>query len=113
MGRAAGRRRLPRRRGRGGAALGHARYALCRTALIDLEIAGQKIRAGDIVTLWNTSANDDETVFPDPRTFDLARKSSKHLTFGHGPTSASVRFWAGRNCGPCCPRSRGRCVQSS
>ncbi|MEU8635232.1 cytochrome P450 [Amycolatopsis sp. NPDC048633] len=56
-----------------------------RTALIDLEIAGQKIRAGDIVTLWNTSANDDEAVFPDPRTLDLARKPNKHLTFGHGP----------------------------
>ncbi|MEV8378894.1 cytochrome P450 [Kribbella sp. NPDC056861] len=56
-----------------------------RTAVADLEIAGQPIRAGDIVSLWNTSANDDETVFSNPRDFDLARQPNKHLTFGHGP----------------------------
>ncbi|GAA0583869.1 cytochrome P450 [Kribbella sandramycini] len=56
-----------------------------RTALVDLEIAGQQVRAGDIVTLWNTSANDDPAVFDDPRRFDLSRDHNKHLTFGHGP----------------------------
>lgn len=56
-----------------------------RAASVDLEIAGQSIKAGDIVTLWNTSANDDETVFSDPRAFNLARQANKHLTFGHGP----------------------------
>ncbi|MCS0639059.1 cytochrome P450 [Streptomyces sp. LP05-1] len=56
-----------------------------RTATQELEIAGRRIRAGDIVTLWNTSANDDETVFASPRAFDLARTPNKHLSFGHGP----------------------------
>lgn len=56
-----------------------------RTALCDLSLGGQRVRAGDIVTLWNTSANDDETVFADPRTLDLSRRPNKHLTFGYGP----------------------------
>lgn len=56
-----------------------------RTALCDLSIGGQHVRAGDIVTLWNTSANNDETVFPSPWNFDLSRRPNKHITFGHGP----------------------------
>ncbi|MCK2216170.1 cytochrome P450 [Actinomadura sp. ATCC 31491] len=56
-----------------------------RTALTDLTLGGQRVRAGDIVTLWNTSANNDETVFPGPRVLDLGRRPNKHLTFGHGP----------------------------
>lgn len=56
-----------------------------RTAARDLEIGGQHIRAGDIVTMWNTSANDDETVFHAPREFNLHRTPNKHLSFGHGP----------------------------
>ena len=56
-----------------------------RTALRDVVVAGQEIRAGDIVTMWVVSANRDETVFADPQNFDLARQPNKHLTFGHGP----------------------------
>ncbi|KJS58161.1 cytochrome P450 [Streptomyces rubellomurinus] len=56
-----------------------------RRALVDLEIGGHRIAAGDIVTLWNTSANFDEQVFTDPRAFDLARTPNKHVTFGYGP----------------------------
>ncbi|MFF2542880.1 cytochrome P450 [Kitasatospora sp. NPDC058063] len=56
-----------------------------RRALVDLEIGGRQIAAGDIVTLWNTSANFDDEVFADPRTFDLARTPNKHVTFGYGP----------------------------
>ncbi|MEU8501936.1 cytochrome P450 [Streptomyces lavendulae] len=56
-----------------------------RTAIRDMEIGGRRVRAGDIVTLWNTSANNDETVFDQPRRFDLARSPNKHLSFGHGP----------------------------
>ncbi|MFD7550927.1 cytochrome P450 [Streptomyces sp. NPDC059578] len=55
-----------------------------RTATRDLDLAGQPVAKGDIVTLWNTSANDDETVFTDPRSFDLARTPNKHISFGHG-----------------------------
>lgn len=56
-----------------------------RTALSDFSLGGQQVRAGDIVTFWNTSANNDETVFAEPRTLDLSRRPNKHLTFGHGP----------------------------
>ncbi|MCP3820196.1 cytochrome P450 [Streptomyces sp. A3M-1-3] len=56
-----------------------------RTALCDFSLGGQQLRAGDIVTFWTTSANNDETVFADPRTLDLSRRPNKHLTFGHGP----------------------------
>jgi cytochrome P450 len=56
-----------------------------RTARHDLVIAGQRMRAGDIVTLWNISANNDEAVFPAPRVLDLGRFPNKHVTLGHGP----------------------------
>ncbi|GLZ35175.1 cytochrome P450 [Lentzea sp. NBRC 105346] len=57
---------------------------MARTALSDVEIGGKLIRAGDIVTLWNVSANRDETVFDSPDTFDLARTPNKHVTLGGG-----------------------------
>ncbi|MFI6481034.1 cytochrome P450 [Nonomuraea sp. NPDC050663] len=58
---------------------------LARTAVRDLEIGGRPVRAGDIVTLWNVSANNDESVFDEPRRFLLSRSPNKHLSFGHGP----------------------------
>ncbi|MFJ3279425.1 cytochrome P450 [Streptomyces halstedii] len=58
---------------------------LARTAVQDLELHGHTVRAGDIVTLWNISANNDETVFDQPRRFTLSRSPNKHLSFGHGP----------------------------
>ncbi|MFI2432687.1 cytochrome P450 [Streptomyces sp. NPDC018693] len=56
-----------------------------RTATRDMRIGGRRVRAGDIVTLWNTSANNDEEVFDQPRRFDPTRSPNKHLSFGHGP----------------------------
>jgi cytochrome P450 len=56
-----------------------------RTATEDMEIGGQPVRARDIVTMWNISANNDEDVFSAPRRFDLTRSPNKHLSFGHGP----------------------------
>ncbi len=56
-----------------------------RRATEDVEVGGHRIRTGDIVTLWNTSANDDETEFTKPQRLDLARKPNKHLSFGYGP----------------------------
>lgn len=56
-----------------------------RTALCDFTIRGKQVRAGDIVTFWTTSANNDENVFASPRHLDLSRTPNKHLTFGHGP----------------------------
>ncbi|MFD7054921.1 cytochrome P450 [Streptomyces mirabilis] len=56
-----------------------------RRALEDVEIDGWILRAGDVVTLWNSSANYDEEVFADPGTFDLGRTPNKHVSFGYGP----------------------------
>ncbi len=55
-----------------------------RTATTDVVLGGRTIREGDHVILWNTSANRDEAVFRDPRSFDLARTPNKHLAFGYG-----------------------------
>lgn len=55
-----------------------------RTTLADVEVGGKAIRTGDIVTLWNTSANRDEEVFASPDTLDLGRTPNKHLAFGFG-----------------------------
>ncbi|MFI9229462.1 cytochrome P450 [Streptomyces rimosus] len=58
-----------------------------RTALEDVPAGtqGQVIKAGDIVTLWNDSANMDEEVFEAPERFRLDRTPNKHLSFGYGP----------------------------
>ncbi|MBV6698106.1 cytochrome P450 [Kitasatospora aureofaciens] len=56
-----------------------------RRALVDFEVAGSTVRSGDVVTLWNISANRDDTVFEDPFRLDLARTPNKHITFGYGP----------------------------
>jgi cytochrome P450 len=56
-----------------------------RRAVVDVEIGGRTLRAGDVVTLWNISANYDEEVFADPDSFDLGRTPNKHLSFGYGP----------------------------
>lgn len=56
-----------------------------RRAIEDVPLGGEVIRAGDVVTLWNSSANFDEDVFPDAQRFDLGRKPNRHVTFGHGP----------------------------
>ncbi|MFF4054734.1 cytochrome P450 [Streptomyces sp. NPDC001668] len=56
-----------------------------RTATADTEIAGRPIRAGDIVTVWNASANHDEQVFQDPGRLRLDRTPNKHCTFAYGP----------------------------
>lgn len=55
-----------------------------RVAVRDTEIGGRTIRAGELVTLWNVSANFDEAVFPRAGTFDPARSPNRHLSFGAG-----------------------------
>ncbi len=55
-----------------------------RTATADVRVRDQTVRKGDVVTLWNTSANLDETQFPDPERFDTARDPNDHVTFGQG-----------------------------
>lgn len=56
-----------------------------RVAREDVELHGQRIREGDIVTLWNVSANYDERAFGLPGEFRLSRSPNRHLTFGVGP----------------------------
>jgi cytochrome P450 len=55
-----------------------------RAALADVTVAGRTIAAGDLVTLWFTSANRDEAAFAEPDRFDLARSPNKHLALGYG-----------------------------
>jgi cytochrome P450 len=56
-----------------------------RTALVDCEIGGQPIRAGEKVVVFFSAANRDERVFADPDAFDITRAPNDHLSFGHGP----------------------------
>jgi cytochrome P450 len=55
-----------------------------RTAVEDVRVGGQLIRAGDAVTIWNPSANRDEDAFPCADEFDVSRTPNRHLTFGIG-----------------------------
>ncbi|MEU4572298.1 cytochrome P450 [Nonomuraea sp. ATR24] len=55
-----------------------------RYARTDLEIAGVRVREGDLVLLDLGAANHDASVFADPDRFDLDRPAAPHLTFGHG-----------------------------
>jgi cholest-4-en-3-one 26-monooxygenase len=56
-----------------------------RTATRDVELHGQRIRAGEKVTMWYGSANRDETIFPHADRFDVGRSPNDHLAFGFGP----------------------------
>jgi cytochrome P450 len=55
-----------------------------RTAVRDAELCGQRMRAGDKVTVWYPSANRDEEVFAEPFRFDVGRDPNPHLAFGFG-----------------------------
>jgi cytochrome P450 len=52
--------------------------------MTDTMVAGQRIPRGSVVVAWLTSANHDETQFPDPERFDVRRHPNAHLAFGHG-----------------------------
>lgn len=55
-----------------------------RRAREDVTIAGQAIRAGELLTLLIGSANRDPEVFADPDRLDLRRAPNPHLGFGIG-----------------------------
>jgi cytochrome P450 len=55
-----------------------------RTATRDAALGEARIAAGDKITLWWSSANRDEDVFPEPFRFDLRRHPNRHVAFGHG-----------------------------
>lgn len=55
-----------------------------RTALEDVELAGQTIKAGQVVIASYHTANRDPERFADPHLLDLHRRADGHLAFGHG-----------------------------
>ena len=57
---------------------------MARTAARDVELRGQKIRAGQKVILLYPSANRDAKVFAEPFRFDIARRPNDHIAFGLG-----------------------------
>ncbi|WP_306364333.1 cytochrome P450 [Nocardia sp. CC227C] len=67
--------------------------AFQRTATRDTEIGGQRIRAGDRVGLFYSSANFDEEAFGDPFRFDVLRDPNPHVGFG----GTGTHFCVGAN----------------
>lgn len=58
---------------------------MMRTALVDVEIGGVAIPAGDRVAMLYGAANSDPAMFADPRRLDIERtNASRHLSFGIG-----------------------------
>jgi len=57
---------------------------LTRSVKQDIELRGEKLRAGQGVLLLYRSANRDEREFVEPDRFDIARGPSRILSFGHG-----------------------------
>src|SRR6201998_1106047 len=56
-----------------------------RTALVDIEIGGKKIRKGERVVMWDVSGNRDEEVIARPNEFIIDRPRPRtHLSFGFG-----------------------------
>jgi cytochrome P450 len=56
-----------------------------RTALVDTELGGKKIRKGDRVVMWYVSGNRDEAVIENPNEFIIDRARPRtHLSFGFG-----------------------------
>src|SRR5262249_56230974 len=53
-----------------------------RTASEDTVVGDQPIAAGDKVAMMYTSANRDESVFPNPHDFDIGRDPNPHPSFG-------------------------------
>jgi cytochrome P450 len=55
-----------------------------RTAVVDTELGGQRISAGDKVVMCYPSGNWDTEVFTDPGSLDLGRSPNPHVGFGGG-----------------------------
>jgi len=59
-------------------------HTTTRSALADVELAGQIIKAGETVALSLRAADRDPIRFDHPDTLDLRRTAVGHLGFGHG-----------------------------
>jgi cytochrome P450 len=58
---------------------------MARTAVVDTELGGKSIRAGDKVVMWYVSGNRDETEIERANEFLIDRENPrKHLSFGFG-----------------------------
>jgi len=58
---------------------------MARTAIVDTELGGQSIKAGDKVVMWYVSGNRDETEIERANQFIIDRENPrKHLSFGFG-----------------------------
>jgi cytochrome P450 len=56
-----------------------------RTAKHDVELRGQRIRAGDKVVMWYVSGNRDESVFENADDLVIDRSNARsHVSFGYG-----------------------------
>ena len=55
-----------------------------RTATMETDFNGYRIKKGDKIVLCYASANRDEDVFPHPETFDVKRTPNPHVAFGYG-----------------------------
>jgi cytochrome P450 len=59
-------------------------FEVNRSALEDVEVAGQLVAKGESVHVSLPMANRDSERFPDPSTLDITRSTSGHMSFGHG-----------------------------
>jgi cytochrome P450 len=55
-----------------------------RAALEDVELGGELIQAGEVLTLSLSAANRDERRFEEPDRLDIMRTATRQLAFGYG-----------------------------
>jgi cytochrome P450 len=55
-----------------------------RVVAEEVEVAGERLEAGERVTVLVGSANIDESEFPEPGSVDFQRQANRHLAFGGG-----------------------------
>jgi cytochrome P450 len=57
---------------------------VARRTTRDVPLAGHVIPAGEMVSVWLTSANRDKRKFDRPDTFDMTRSPNQHISLGSG-----------------------------
>lgn len=57
---------------------------MSRTATVDHELHGERIREGDELLLMYAAANRDPRVFKEPDVLDVTREHNRHVAFGFG-----------------------------
>jgi len=59
--------------------------SLARNVTADVELGGQRLKAGERIVVWLPAVNHDPEVFEDPDRFDETRPKCPHMAFGDGP----------------------------